>query len=295
MLVGHLAQIWRYPVKSMGGEVIESAPLSASGIPGDRCWAVIDAAVGEIRSAKRWPELLNYRAALNAQAPPPGSFGDDLPGVSITCPDGSIIDSGADSADEDLQAQLQKAVRLSPLVPATDRAHYRLASERTEESMVAEMGLLPDEPMPDFAASMSEVLESLTEHVTPPGTYFDAFPLHLMTGNSLRFLSLVGGVGAVVERYRPNLLLEALDSEPRMVENDWVGARLQIGEAVLRINSRTVRCSMPAREQQWCKLPVEPGMARAMVDHCERHLGVNVLVEQAGTVRSGDEIQLLRD
>ena len=78
-----------------------------------------------------------------------------------------------------------------------------------------------------------------------------------------------------------------------MTENDWVGCSLRIGEAVLDINSRTVRCSMPAREQSWCQLSAEPGMARAMVDHCQRHLGVNVLVRQAGNIRSGDEVHLL--
>ena len=147
--------------------------------------------------------------------------------------------------------------------------------------------------MPDFSASMSEVLQSLAENVTPPGTYFDAFPLHLLSTNSLSYLAAAGGVGAVVERYRPNLLVEPLQTQERMTENDWVGKCLQIGDAIIRINSRTVRCSMPAREQHWCKLPAEPGLTRAMVDHCDRHLGVNVLVEQAASVNVGDEIYLL--
>jgi hypothetical protein len=34
-------------------------------------------------------------------------------------------------------------------------------------------------------------------------------------------------------------------------------------------------------------------MARAMVEHCERHLGVNVLVEAAGVIRGGDEVHLV--
>jgi len=295
MLVGHVAQIWRYPVKSMGGETVDSALLGLQGIPGDRCWAVIDSEVGEIRGAKRWPELLNYRASLDGVEPTPGSFGQDLPGVSITCPDGEIINSNDGNADELIERQLQRPARLAPLAPPSEPDHYRLASQRTEESMAVEMGLMPGEAMPDFSATMSEVLESLAENVTPPGTYFDAFPLHLVSSNSLHYLSREGNVGAVVERYRPNLLVEPLQAELRMTENDWVGKCLRIGDAVLRINSRTVRCSMPSREQQWCKLPAEPGMARAMVDHCERHLGVNILVEQAATIHSGDEIHLLEE
>jgi uncharacterized protein YcbX len=32
----HLAEIWRYPVKSMAGERLESAELLPDGVPGDR-------------------------------------------------------------------------------------------------------------------------------------------------------------------------------------------------------------------------------------------------------------------
>ncbi|MEH6582121.1 MAG: MOSC N-terminal beta barrel domain-containing protein [Halioglobus sp.] len=294
MLVGHLKQIWRYPVKSMGGEVIDSAILCNQGIPGDRCWAVIDTEEREIRSAKRWPELMNFKAALaSTDAPAPETYLDQLPSVAITCPDGTTFDSRSEGAGALLASQLQRPASLAPLAPSTDVDHYRLARERTDQSLSEEMGLLPGEAMPDFTASMSDVLASLAEHVTPPGTYFDAFPLHLMTTNSLRYLSEAGGVNAVVERYRPNLLIEPTASLAEMTENNWVECCLQIGNAVIYIESRTVRCSMPAREQQWCELAAEPGMARAMVNHCDRHLGVNVMVVQHGSIEAGDEIHLL--
>ena len=38
-----IAEIWRYPVKSMGGERIDHAVLTALGIPGDRVVHVEDA------------------------------------------------------------------------------------------------------------------------------------------------------------------------------------------------------------------------------------------------------------
>ena len=74
------------------------------------------------------------------------------------------------------------------------------------------------------------------------------------------------------------------------------GEDLQVsgfGEAILHIHSRTVRCSMPSREQQWCGIKTETKMARAMVEHCDRHLGVNVMVEKGGIVSAGDELLLL--
>lgn len=40
MLLGTLAALWRYPVKSLRGEPLESAAVTESGIPGDRATAL---------------------------------------------------------------------------------------------------------------------------------------------------------------------------------------------------------------------------------------------------------------
>ena len=57
-----LAEIWRYPVKSMSGEQIDHADVRPGGIQGDRRFAVVDAETGVSLSAKRYPDLLNCRA-----------------------------------------------------------------------------------------------------------------------------------------------------------------------------------------------------------------------------------------
>ncbi|MFT3854072.1 MAG: MOSC N-terminal beta barrel domain-containing protein [Ilumatobacteraceae bacterium] len=57
-------ELWRAPVKSMGGERLDSADVSALGIDGDRQWAVIDLATGYALTAKREPELLSASASV---------------------------------------------------------------------------------------------------------------------------------------------------------------------------------------------------------------------------------------
>ena len=47
MLAGHIEEIWQYPVKSLAGVRIERALITETGIPGDQCWAVIDAEEGQ--------------------------------------------------------------------------------------------------------------------------------------------------------------------------------------------------------------------------------------------------------
>ena len=65
----HVAEIWRYPVKSMGGERLEQARLSALGIDGDRVVQVRshdDALV----TARSHPDLLGHHATLDTAGEP---------------------------------------------------------------------------------------------------------------------------------------------------------------------------------------------------------------------------------
>ena len=55
-------ELWRYPVKSMAGESLETAGLTLSGVAGDRMVQVRDAA-GRIMTARTRPLLLRHRAA----------------------------------------------------------------------------------------------------------------------------------------------------------------------------------------------------------------------------------------
>ena len=41
-----VAELWRYPVKSLQGERLDSAPLSAGGVEGDRAYAIYDLDTG---------------------------------------------------------------------------------------------------------------------------------------------------------------------------------------------------------------------------------------------------------
>ena len=58
-----IAELWRYPVKSMAGERLERAELGANGIAGDRVVLVRDAR-GHIVTARARPRLLGHRAVI---------------------------------------------------------------------------------------------------------------------------------------------------------------------------------------------------------------------------------------
>ncbi|HEU0031057.1 MAG TPA: MOSC N-terminal beta barrel domain-containing protein [Kofleriaceae bacterium] len=65
----HVAQIWRYPVKSMAGEPLARADLTFDGIPGDRVVHVRDARDRVVTSRSR-PRLLLHKATLGDDGEP---------------------------------------------------------------------------------------------------------------------------------------------------------------------------------------------------------------------------------
>ena len=72
-------ELWRYPVKSLQGELLPSATVGTQGIEGDRRYAIFDAATGFGLTGRRVPELLFGSSRYTAD----GS-------VEITLPDGSV-------------------------------------------------------------------------------------------------------------------------------------------------------------------------------------------------------------
>jgi uncharacterized protein len=56
--IGEVVSLWRYPIKSMMGEELNSTYLTKRGVLGDRAYALIDPASGVVASAKnpkKWP------------------------------------------------------------------------------------------------------------------------------------------------------------------------------------------------------------------------------------------------
>ena len=67
--LGTLARLWRYPVKSMGGEDCERLALESRGIEGDRSHAVRDpqGKLGSGKATRRFRHV--YQRAADGRAP----------------------------------------------------------------------------------------------------------------------------------------------------------------------------------------------------------------------------------
>jgi uncharacterized protein YcbX len=81
-------ELWRYPVKSLQGELLAEAEVGALGIPGDRHWALFDRDTGLGLTARRVPDLLFASARLRDD----GGVDVVLPDGTVTCDDDVLSD-----------------------------------------------------------------------------------------------------------------------------------------------------------------------------------------------------------
>jgi uncharacterized protein YcbX len=285
MRVGTLKEIRRYPVKSMEGELLDQVDLSAGGLPGDRAWAVRDEVRGGIRGGKKIPQLMQLQARYAAKPAPEGSSP-----AQITLPDGTTVETG----DPDINALLSKAldheVSLWPLLPADALDHYRRGAP-SHEDMETELREIfarkPDEPLPDLSLFPPEIMQ----FESPPGSYFDAFPLLFVSQASMAELTRrVPGSRFDARRFRPNFVVGDTGEEP-FPEKSWCGQRVAIGDALIDITIECPRCVMTTHG--FADIPKDPGVMRALVKQSGGNLGVYAKIETPARVRVGDPIEIV--
>ena len=144
------------------------------------------------------------------------------------------------------------------------------------------------EPIPDISMLPAEVLE----FTSPLGTYFNAFPIHLLTTASLEMMSEHNPTACWdVRRFRPNFLIKTETGLEGLIESTWAGRKLRIGSAELKCEIPTMRCGMTMHAQG--DLPKDPSILRSIVKDADQNLGVYARVVISGRVSTGDRVELL--
>src|SRR5688500_18188732 len=121
-------------------------------------------------------------------------------------------------------------------------ANFRAAQVRKD------FGLSETEALPDTSVFSTKDIITLERFSTPPGSFVDLSPVHLMSAASLRQLA-PGAEAYDVRRFRPNVLVDTGEDGPDFPESSWVGGELSIGTARLQVTIPTIRCVVPTRPQ----------------------------------------------
>ena len=108
-----VAELWRYPVKSLQGERLTSAEAGPDGLAGDRQWALFDVDTGFGLTARRVPDLLFLSARLRADGH-----------VEVVLPDGTVT-----SDDAVLSDWLGRSVALRAAADAPGERRYESPQE----------------------------------------------------------------------------------------------------------------------------------------------------------------------
>jgi uncharacterized protein YcbX len=258
--------LWRYPVKSMLGEELNAASVGASGLIGDRAYAIVDPDSGKVASAKnpkKWPHLFDCRAAY-VEAP----ASDRIPAVRVTLPDGRVTTSDDAGFDAAVTAMLGRPGKLQQAVP---------------EKPILE----------EYWPDMEELdhRDEVTEEAMPEGTFFDLAPVHILTTGTLDGLRAVYPEGRFeTRRFRPNIVIATPSDHGPFPEAAWIGRTLTIGGVRLKVTDHCPRCVMTTLPQG--DLPRDPGILRAAARHNNAHVGIYAEVLNAGATRRGDPVTL---
>jgi uncharacterized protein YcbX len=261
----------------MLGEELVAARLDLDGIPGDRAWGVRDEQRGDFFVGKRCAELMNCSAWY-------ADGSADVPRIRL--PNGETFRANADGAAARIAAAIGRDVTLWPVVPEAREVEAQDGLTLMDE-MQALMAREAGESMPDFSNPPPELLEVYARG----GPFFDAYPLLLLTRRSVASIAAAApGTQVDARRFRANLLLETPEAG-RFPEQDWIGRRARIGDAVVRIQSTCVRCVMTTHG--FADLPKDPRVMRTLVQEAGGNLGVYATVEEPGEIRRNDSLSLL--
>ena len=116
---------------------------------------------------------------------------------------------------------------------------------------------------------------------------FDAMPLSLITTQSVAALGAMVGAELEVQRFRPNLLIEAAGETP-FREEAWLGSVLRIGGMRMRVDQRDERCVIvnidPVTTER------DAAILRTLAREREACIGVYGSTVEPGSVAVGDPV-----
>lgn len=248
--------LWRYPVKSMQGEAVETLELTPDGPVGDRLFAIRDPAGGLILTGRKAPELLLATARMEAGE------------VRIELPEGRVTGSLDPEVDAVLSSWLGRPVEL-----------------KRNQGVGADFEVpVAPEVAPAYGLEPGSTLVA----TTPATAFTDVAHLHIVLAGRLESMRARFGEGWAARRFRPNLLLGG--SVDGAGESELPGRGLRIDDARLLVTEGSVRCVMLTRPLDG--LPDAVGILQTLAAESGVRFGVYAQVVAPAPIRVGAAVDL---
>ena len=217
-----LSALYRYPLKSAKGEVLQGIALDKLGLEGDRRWMLVDEASGRFLTQRAEAKMSQLSALWNASG-----------GLRLSAPGHSAIDVALPGSDDDLRGVT--IWRDTLRVPDAGEEAARWVSD-----FIGKPTRLVQVPL-DRARTTQAGYGNDDDQVA----FADGFPLLLIGEASLQHLSQELGRPLEMLRFRPNLVIEGSDA---YAEDGW--KRIRIGDVEFRVVKSCSRCILTTIDPQ---------------------------------------------
>ncbi|AIQ75250.1 MULTISPECIES: MOSC domain-containing protein [Paenibacillus] len=117
----------------------------------------------------------------------------------------------------------------------------------------------------------------------------DGASILLITDASLKKLEATWGHSLDPRRFRGNFVIALNDDS--LFEGDWIGRRLNIGDAQLQVDSFCERCVVITMDPD--SLQKDPVLLKKLHKEFDLHFGVYASVIKTGQIRIGDKVELV--
>ncbi|ALI03123.1 MOSC domain-containing protein [Pseudomonas sp. FW306-02-F02-AA] len=217
-----LSALYRYPLKSGKGEILQQASLDKLGLEGDRRWMLVDEASGRFLTQRVESGMSQLSALWNTSG-----------GLTLSAPGRSSIDIALPASDAELRGVT--IWRDTLRVPDAGEAAGAWVSEFIGK--------------PTRLVQVPEALARTTQagygKEDDKVAFADGFPLLLIGQASLEDLSQRVGRPLEMLRFRPNLVIEGSEA---FAEDGW--KRIRIGDVEFRVVKPCSRCILTTIDPQ---------------------------------------------
>jgi hypothetical protein len=217
---------------------------------------------------------------------------DQSPPAEITLPDGWKVRSDNPKSADRVGEALDRQVTLWPRQPADNLDFYRRPAIQVADPVADTRAILGLEEGEDIPAIVTPTPEENRPFMAPPGTYVDAFPVHLMTTATLATIeAALGPSSAAVRRFRPNIVVESGAGATGFPEHEWTGRKVRVGGVVLEAVGPCVRCAMVTMQQPG--IEADTPLMRYLHKETGQNIGLYLRVLEPGTINVGDSLELV--
>jgi uncharacterized protein YcbX len=137
MLIGHIKEIVRHPVKSFYGESIKETKIMEYGLYGDRSHAFLDETrQGKFLTITQFPEMVRYKAKFVGE-----ELMEEYPEVEIITPEGKIVNWGDEELIKEIENKSKRKISLVTYTPshvplgAIEEEHIQLVTDASLEKL----------------------------------------------------------------------------------------------------------------------------------------------------------------